>query len=93
LARPHLVARLRVERDDLAVELALEHHPVAHRDAAVQPAATDGADLVVQIRLVLPKDLPARDIDGEHVVRAGRDVEDAVVDHGLALTGVLRRGA
>ena len=71
LARPDDGSRLLVERAHLAVELAEVDAAVAERDAAVQPAAADGRDLLVEVRLVLPEDLAAVDRDGEDVVVAG----------------------
>ena len=89
---PDDFAGLRVERDDLAVELSLVHLSVADRDAAVQPTAADRVDLLVEVPLVLPEDLAGLDVDGEDVVLAGRDVDHAVVDDRLALARVLRLG-
>src|SRR5206468_12256582 len=83
--------RLLVERDDHAVKLSEVDAAVAERDAAVEPAAADRRDLLVDARRVVPEDLPARDGDREDVVVAGRDVDDALVDDGLALGRVLRR--
>ena len=93
LAGPERAAGIRVECDDLAVELAEVEAAVADRDASVQPAAADRGDLLADVRLVLPEDLPAVDRDGEHVVVAGRDVDDAVLDDRLALARVLRGNA
>src|SRR5215472_10161773 len=41
---PYLLAGLDVERDHIGVELSQEQHPLAHRQAAVEPAATHSRD-------------------------------------------------
>ena len=54
---PHHLAGLHVEGDDIGVELAEEHHALAHGEAAIDPAAAHGRDLLVDARPVLPEDL------------------------------------
>jgi hypothetical protein len=44
---PHLRAGLDVERDHIGVELAEEQHSLTHRQPAIDPAAADGRDLLV----------------------------------------------
>ena len=89
LDRPHDLARRVIERDELAVELAGEHLALAERDAAAHPAAADDRDVRVEVRLVRPEDLARVGVEREHVVRARRDVDDAVVDDRLRLARVL----
>ncbi len=78
-----------VEREQLAVELARVDLAVADRDAAAHPAAADHRDVRVEVSLVRPQDLAAVGVESEHVVRAGRYVDHAVVDDRLRLARVL----
>src|SRR5258707_15512079 len=77
--RPHDLARLLVERDELAVELPDVQPPVAERDAATNPATAERRYALVEVRPVLPEDLARRDVDGERVVDARRDVDHPLV--------------
>ena len=53
---PHLLAGLHVERHDVGVELAEEDHSFAHRQPAIEPAAADGGDLLVDAGPALPNE-------------------------------------
>ena len=77
---PHLLAGLDVERHDIGVELAEEQHSLAHRQAAIVPAAADAGELLVDTRPALPQDLACLGVQREYIVIAGDDVHDAVLD-------------
>jgi hypothetical protein len=87
--RPRDPARFLVERDELAVELADVDLPVAKSYTAARPSAANGRDLLIQIRAISPLAHAGLRIDGVHVVRAGDDVDDVLVDERLRLSGVL----
>ena len=90
LRRPRGLAALRVERDELAVELADEDLAAPGCDAPVRPAAAHRFVVRVEVRVVVPQRGTRVDADREHVVRSGRDVHDAVDDERLRLARVLR---
>ena len=90
---PLELAGRHVDRDDEAVELGAEDHPVADRDAAADPAAADRRDVLRDPRLVLPHDLAGLGVEGGDVVVPCRDVHDPLVDDRGRLLGVLRGAA
>src|SRR5215813_15538102 len=86
---PHHFTSLGIQGHDVGVELAEKHHPLAQRDAAVDPAAADGADLLIDARPVLPEELPGLGVDRKGVIIARDHVHDAVLDERRALVRVL----
>src|SRR5690606_16069751 len=89
----HVAARLR-GADERAVELPAEALAVAEADSEARPAAADhGAEVRIEVRPVIPKDLAGLDVYREDVVRARHDVERALVDDRLRLARILRADA
>ncbi len=87
---PDLLARARIECDQVAVELADVDASVADRNTATRPAAAHGRDLVEQVAVVPPDRLAALDVEREDIAGAGGQICDPVVNEWLRLTGVLR---
>src|SRR5689334_21803767 len=79
LDRPRDRAGALIERQQLAVQLADEHLPLAEANAAARPPAADGVDLFIELRFVSPESRTGLDRDRKHIVCTGDDVDDAVV--------------
>ena len=86
---PHHLTRLHVQRHDVGVELTEKEQPLAHGQTAIDPAAAEGRDLLVEVGPVLPENCPGFGIEGEDIVVARDDVHDAILDQRRCLQGVL----
>src|SRR3984893_1196455 len=85
----HLFAGLDVERHNIGVELTEEQQAFAHRQAAVNPAAADRRDLLVDPGPPFPQNLAGLGVECENVLIAGHDIHDPVLDQRRGLEGVL----
>jgi len=76
---PHLLASLDIEGNNIGIELAQENFALAHRQPAVQPAAANCGDRLLDARPALPQGLASLRIQREHVIVTGDDIHDAVL--------------
>jgi len=86
---PHLLAGLHVEGDHVGIELTQKQHALAHRQAAIEPAAADGGDLLVDAGPALPFELTGLRVQREHVVVAGDDIHKPILHQRRRFRGVL----
>src|SRR5690606_32741594 len=63
LHAPDRLAGALVQRDQLRIETSDEHHAVAERHAAIDPAAAGAHAAGLQLRLVAPQDVALVDAD------------------------------
>src|ERR1700733_6538155 len=99
LRTPHFLAGLDVERYDVGIELAEEHHSLPHRQPTIVPATADAGELLVDTRPALPQELACLGVQREYIVVACDDVHDAVLNEGCrfervftAVPGALQAG-
>ncbi len=90
---PQLLAGVLIQRDNRAVKPSQENFPLADRDAAAGPTAAHRRNGFFQVRLINPKLLAGSGVDCKHIVRAGWDIDHAILDDGLRLAGEWRPNA
>ena len=90
---PNRPARFLVERHQTSIQLAHVDPTVAYSNASARPAATNGRDGVVEVRLIFPENLAGLDAQRENVVCARDNVDHSLINDGLRFTRIFRLGA
>ena len=85
---PGDLAGLHVQRDDVGVELAEVDLSFSHRKTAIDPAAADRRDGLIDAGPVFPDHLAGLGVEREHVIVAGDDIHDAVLHERRRLEGI-----
>ena len=88
LYRPDRFACPLVQCDKLSIEPTYKYFALADTDASAGPAAAGSRYLRVQLCLVFPQPLSCIDGNCKYVIVAGDDIDDAVVNDRLSLSGV-----
>ena len=86
---PRRFARFLIQRHQAAVQLSHINLALTQREATARPAAADGGDGLVKVWLILPESLACLHANRENIVCSRDDIDDAFMNDGLSLAGIL----